>query len=67
MNHLTLSILIVVAVVLYGGLGVLFYDPETGFSWLYSLLGASALVIAGIVFFIRRDLNKLRSQERDIK
>ena len=62
MSHLTLSILIVVVVILYGGLGILFYTPETGFSWLFGLLLATAIVIAGIVFFVRRDLKRLQNK-----
>jgi len=62
MSHLTLTIFILVAILLYGGLGILFYTPETGFSWLFGLLGATFLVVVGIVYLVRRDLSRLEKK-----
>ena len=65
MSHLNLAIYIFLAVILYFGLGAVFYSPETGFSWLLWFMLATALVLGGIWVLLKREIKKIESKKQE--
>ena len=65
MSSFNLLVLVIAALALYIGLGVMFYTPETGFSWLLWFVGGTLLVFVIIGYLARRDLMKLAAERED--
>ena len=65
MNPLSLTVLLVTALMIYAGLGLLFHSPDQGFGWLGQFLLGTAVVVALFVLYVRADSRKRVANAKD--